>query len=117
MEAAAARVVEQHEREKRYPTFTLEDVAPKPQARAEPPPMRMPTDHCEVAHGRWQRFALEMIGRCVREADGELFAAIKPDYLKMHPVCRPTPDAPATFVDASGREFSTVKCQLVEDEQ
>ena len=114
---AAASVVEERSREKAGRKFSLDDIA-KPEAPPQDAPLvQVPKDHCAIATSKLERFALQMLGRCVRDARGDLFAAIKPDYLKSHPVCEAAADAPPTFVDARGNEYSTTKCRLVVDEQ
>jgi hypothetical protein len=76
----------------------------------------MVRDNCEIAKGLLQRFFVQMRGGCVRDAYGDLFAAIKPDYLKARPVCAETrPEAPGALTSA-GEIVSTVKCELVVQE-
>ena len=113
---AAAGVIAQRQRDGAARSFSLEDLLPPEAPPQDAPLVVVPTDHCAVVHGKLERFAMQMLGRCVRDADGEMFAAIKPDYLKSHPVCAAVADAPATFVDARGHEYSTIKCRLVLDE-
>jgi hypothetical protein len=82
----------------------------------EPPPPPMVRDNCEIAKGLLQRFFVQMRGGCVRDAYGDLFAAIKPDYLKARPVCAETrPEAPGALT-STGEIVSTVKCELVVQE-
>jgi hypothetical protein len=113
---AAVGVVEQRQLDKSARTFSPEDLLPPEAPPQDAPLVVVPTDHCAVVSGKLERFAMQMLGRCVRDADGNMFAAIKPDYLKSHPVCAVVADAPATFLDARGHEYSTAKCRLVLDE-
>jgi hypothetical protein len=79
-----------------------------------PPPM---TDNCVVFKNRFQAMMLAAIGKCVRDARGDLFADARPDYLDEHPVCRETrPDSPGALT-SDGRVISTVKCDLVADDE
>jgi hypothetical protein len=114
---AIASVLEDRERAGDYRTFSLDDVEePEPQ-KIEPAPKPMVTDNCVVATNRFARMAAMMIGRCVREPNGDLFAAAKPAYLDRKPVCRETePDAPGS-VTSDGRVLSTVKCELVAEQE
>ena len=96
-------------------TFSRDDVIeePEPIAPVLPP---LVVDNCVIVKNRLQRFAALMTGRCVREARGDLFALIKPEYLKGHPVCVETrPESPGSFL-SDGTMISTVKCELVADE-
>jgi len=112
-------VLEQRASRREYLTFSLDDLV-KPEPEPDPfasvlPPLVV--DHCLIVKGKLQRFAALMTGRCVREARGDLFAAIKPAYLKAHPVCIETrPDSPGSFL-SDGTQISTVKCELVAGEQ
>jgi len=112
---AVASVIEERARRRAYLTFSLDDVfkEPKPIEPVLPP---LVVDHCVVYKNKLQRFAALMTGRCVREARGDLFALLKPTYLKSHPVCIETrPQAPGSFL-SDGTEVSTVKCELVANE-
>lgn len=95
-----------------YLTFSIDDLVEEPKP-VDPLPLPLVVDNCVIVKGRLARFAALMTGRCVREARGDLFAAIKPAYLKARPVCIETrPDNPGSFL-SDGREISTVKCELV----
>jgi hypothetical protein len=97
-------------------TFSLDDVIEEPEP-AEPVLPPLVVDHCVIVKSKLQRFAALMTGRCVREARGDLFALIKPPYLKSRPICVETrPEAPGSFL-ADGTPISTVKCELVADER
>jgi hypothetical protein len=113
---AVRDVLEQRAHEREYLTFSLEDLVeePEPEEPVLPP---LTVDNCVIVKGKLQRFAALMMGRCVREARGDLFAAIKPAYLRAHPVCVETrPDNPGSFL-SDGRRISTVKCELVANEE
>jgi hypothetical protein len=113
---AVRDVLEQRARERTYLTFSLEDLVEEPEP-SDPVPLPLVVDNCVIVKGRLQRFAALMMGRCVREARADLFAAIKPGYLKAHPVCIETrPDNPGSFL-SDGRQISTVKCELVANEE
>lgn len=114
---AIASVLEEQERNGDYHTFSLDDVEePEPQ-KIEPAPKPMVTDNCVIATNRFARFAAMMIGRCVREPNGDLFADAKPAYLDLEPVCRETrPESPGS-VTSDGRVLSTVKCELVSEQE
>jgi len=110
--AAVASVIAERESPRHYVTFSMDDYFPEPAAPSEsvPPPF---VDDCVLAHGRLQVFMAQMTGRCVRDARGDLFAAIMPAHLTARPVCAEThPDAPGSIL-ADGTEISTVKCELV----
>lgn len=97
-------------------TFSRDDVIEElePVEPALPP---LVVDNCVIVKSKLQRFAALMTGRCVREARGDLFALIKPEYLKGRPVCVETrPESPGSFL-ADGTPISTVKCELVADEK
>jgi len=111
-QSAVHDVLEQRAQQREYLTFSLDDLIKEPEP-AEPvlPPLMV--DSCVIVKGKLQRFAALMMGRCVREARGDLFALIKPAYLKAHPVCIETrPESPGSFL-SDGRQISTVKCELV----
>ncbi len=111
-EKAVHDVLEQRARQREYLTFSLDDLVKEPEP-AEPVLPPLVVDSCVIVKGKLQRFAALMMGRCVREARGDLFALIKPAYLKAHPVCIETrPDSPGSFL-SDGRQISTVKCELV----
>jgi len=113
---AVRDVLVQRAQEREYLTFSLDDVVkePEPEEPVLPPLM---VDNCVIVKGKLQRFAALMMGRCVREARGDLFAAIKPAYLRAHPVCVETrPDNPGSFL-SDGRQISTVKCELVAEDE
>jgi hypothetical protein len=113
---AVRDVLEQRAREREYLTFSLDDLVEEPEP-TDPVPLPLVVDNCVIVKGRLQRFAALMMGRCVREARGDLFAAIKPAYLKARPVCIETrPDNPGSFL-SDGRQISTVKCELVANEE
>jgi hypothetical protein len=112
---AVRDVIRQRATEREYLTFSYDDVfkEPEPEEPVLPP---LVVDQCVIVKGRLQRFAALMTGRCVREARSDLFAAIKPAYLRAHPVCVETrPDNPGSFL-SDGRQISTVKCELVAEE-
>jgi hypothetical protein len=97
-------------------TFSLDDVIEEPEP-VEPTLPPLVVDNCVIAKNKLQRFAALMTGRCVREARGDLFALIKPEYLKTRPVCVEThPESPGSFL-SDGTPISTVKCDLVADER
>jgi hypothetical protein len=113
---AVRDVLEQRSRQREYLTFSLDDVIEEPEP-VEPvlPPLMV--DNCVIVKGKLQRFAALMMGRCVREARSDLFASIKPAYLRAHPVCVETrPDNPGSFL-SDGTQISTVKCELVVDDE
>lgn len=117
-EQAAARVIEQQAREGAYPTFSLDDII-EPRVAPTPPTAiaEAVADPCKVASNKWEKFALQMIGRCVRAARGDLFADIKPGYLRNRPVCEETRPGQAPVLDARGNEISTVKCRLADEDE
>jgi hypothetical protein len=113
---AVREVLNERAQQREYLTFTLDDLVPKPEP-VDPLPLPLVVDNCVIVKGKLQRFAALMMGRCVREARGDLFAAIKPAYLKTHPVCIETrPDNPGSFL-SDGRQISTVKCELVANDE
>jgi hypothetical protein len=113
---AVREVLNERAQQREYLTFTLDDLVPKPEP-VDPVPPPLVVDNCVVVTGKLQRFAALMMGRCVREARGDLFAAIKPAYLKTHPVCIETrPENPGSFL-SDGRQISTVKCELVANDE
>jgi hypothetical protein len=78
----------------------------------EPAPPAM-TSRCVVFKNRFQAALLGMMGVCVRDARDDLFVDGRPPYLDEHPVCRETqPDSPGAVAN-DGRVISTVKCDLV----
>lgn len=110
--AAVASVIAELEGPRHYVTFSADDYVKEPPAPIEPVPPPF-IDDCVIAHGRLQVFMAQMMGRCVRDARGDLFAAIMPAYLTTRPVCKEThPEAPGSVL-ADGSEISTVKCELV----
>jgi hypothetical protein len=110
-------VLEQRAQRRDYLTFSLDDVVKKELEPVDPVRPPLVVDNCVIVKGRLQRFAALMTGRCVREARGDLFAAIKPAYLKSHPVCIETrPENPGSFL-SDGTQISTVKCELVANEE
>lgn len=113
---AVRDVLEQRARERAYLTFSLDDLLKEPEP-VEPAPPSLMVDDCVIVTSKIQRFMALMMGRCTREARSDLFAAIKPAYLKAHPVCIETrPESPGSFL-SDGREISTVKCELVVEEE
>jgi hypothetical protein len=94
--------------------------APEPATLpAESPPSAIAeamSEKCAVVTSRARRFALRMFGLCTREPRDDLFADIKPAYLKSKPVCAETRFGEPAVFDADGNEISTVKCQLVAEE-
>jgi len=117
---AAARVLEQRDREEGYRTFSLDDV-PEGAPREQPSPptaiAEVMKDKCRVVSGRLTRFAMQMLGQCVREARGDLFADIKPAYLRNRPLCAESRPGQPPIMDARGNEISSVKCRLVDDDE
>jgi hypothetical protein len=112
---AVRDVLERRATERQYLTFSLDDVVKEPEP-AEPVLPPLVVDHCVIVKNRLQRFAALMTGRCVREARGDLFALLKPGYLRSHPVCLETrPEAPGSLL-SDGTVISTVKCELVANE-
>jgi hypothetical protein len=109
---AVASLIAERANPRHYVTFSMADVVKEPPAPLEPVPPPF-VDDCVIAHGRLQVFMAQMTGRCVRDARGDLFAALMPDYLNNRPVCRETyPDSPGSVL-SDGTEISTVKCELV----
>jgi hypothetical protein len=97
-------------------TFSKDDVIEEVEPM-EPTLPPLVVDNCVIVKSRLQRFTALMTGRCVREARGDLFALIKPEYLKSHPVCVETrPESPGSFL-SDGRIISTIKCELVANEE
>ena len=115
---AVRGVIENQEHERGYRTFSPDDIAPKkrePDVEPAPPPMVV--DDCVITTSKVKRMMMMMIGRCVRGPRGDLFADIKPFYLKARPVCAETrPEAPGA-VTSTGEVISTVKCELVVDQE
>jgi hypothetical protein len=58
-----------------------------------------------------------MFGICARLPRGDLFADIKPEYLKKRAVCVETRPGEPTAMDARGNEISTVKCELIAEDE
>lgn len=117
---AAESVVQEREREEGYRSFSLDDVdelAP----REEPSPptaiAEVIKDKCVVATSNFKRRALAMFGICARLPRGDLFADIKPEYLKKRAVCVETRPGEPTVMDARGNEISTVKCELIAEDE
>jgi len=109
---AVASVIAERANSRHYVTFSADDLVKEALAPPEPVPPPF-VDDCVIAHGRMQVFMARMMGRCVREARGDLFAAIMPEYLTTRPVCAEThPDSPGSVL-SDGTEISTVKCELV----
>jgi hypothetical protein len=108
---AVASIVAERESPRHYVTFSADDyIAPPAPIEPVPPPF---VDDCVIAHGRLQTFMAQMMGRCVRDARGDLFASIMPEYLTARPQCSEThPESPGSVL-ADGTEISTVKCALV----
>jgi len=101
----------------RYKTLSLSDL---PERKPEPLPIepapKAMTARCVIFKNRFQAALLGMVGICVRDAQGSLFADAQPPYVDEHPVCRETrPDSPGA-VASDGRVISTVKCDLVADD-
>jgi hypothetical protein len=114
---AARAVLEDREREGEYLTFSLEDIEEPEVQKVDPAPKPMVTDNCVITSNKWARMAAMMIGRCVREARGDLFADAMPLYMKARPVCTETqPESPGA-VTSTGEVISTVKCELVAEEE
>jgi hypothetical protein len=97
-----------------YRTFTYDDL---PERKPEPlpiepvPPAKI--DNCAIFKNMFQAAFLGMMGICVRDARGDLFANARPPYMDEKPACRETrPDSPGA-VASDGRVISTVKCDLV----
>ncbi len=110
--AAVASLIAELLSPRHYVTFSADDYIKEPPAPIEPvlPPL---VDDCVIAHGRLQVFMAQMMGRCVRDARGDLFAAIMPEYLTTRPVCKETHPESSGSLLADGTEISTVKCELV----
>jgi hypothetical protein len=109
---AVRSVIAERQGPRHYLAFSLAERANETPAPIEPAPAPF-VDDCVIAQGRLQVFMAQMMGRCVREARGDLFAAIMPDYLTTRPVCVEThPDSPGSVL-RDGTEISTVKCELV----
>ena len=109
-------MLEERSLEESYRTFSLDDIPEDDhgvEERSPPTAIAEAVENpCAIATGRLQRFAMMMIGRCVREARGDLFADIKPGYLTMRPICAESaPEQPALAAERS-REFPTVKCRM-----
>ena len=103
---------------RQYRTFSYDDV-PKPKRQPLPiepvPPAKI--DSCAIFKNIFQAAFLGMMGKCVRDARGDLFAGARPAYLDEHPVCHETrPDSPGA-ITSDGRVISTVKCDLVADDE
>ena len=115
---AVRGVIENRERERGYRAFSPDDIAPrKREPDVEPAPPPMVVDDCVITTSKVKRMMMMMIGRCVRGPRGDLFADIKPFYLKARPVCAETrPEAPGA-VTSTGEVISTVKCELVVDQE
>jgi hypothetical protein len=105
----------------RYRTFSSEDV---PERKPEPLPVepaptamaKVMSSHCKIFKNRFQAALLGMVGICTRDAEDELFANARPLHIDEHAVCRETrPDSPGA-VASDGRVISTVKCELVADD-
>lgn len=118
---AAGSVIEQQTRDTQARSFSYDDLPENeraPKAPTPPTPIAEAIDDpCVIAEGKFERFAARMIGRCVREARGDLFADIEPGYLKKRPVCVDTrdPDADPLLADVDrDSKYSTVKCKLVD---
>jgi hypothetical protein len=113
---AVRDVLEQRASQREYLTFSLDDVLEEPQP-VDPVLPSLVVDDCVIVKGKLQRFMALMMMRCTREARGDLFALIKPGYLKAHPVCIETrPESPGSFL-SDGTPVSTVKCELVAEEE
>jgi hypothetical protein len=113
---AASRVIEARALEESHRTFSLDDIPEDDHGVAPrtPPTAIAETvkDPCAIVRGRLQRFAMQLIGRCVRDARGDLFAHLKPGYLAMLPICEESvPEQPA-LAAARSQEFPTIKCRL-----
>jgi hypothetical protein len=112
---AIESVLEERARGREPLTFSRDDVIEEPEP-IEPALPPLVVNNCVIVKNRLQRFAALMTGRCVREARSDLFALIKPEYLKRHPVCIETrPESPGSFL-SDGTVISTVKCELVADD-
>src|SRR5882672_8060157 len=101
-----------------YRTFTYDDVPkrkPQPLPIEPVPPAKI--DNCAIFKNIFQAALLGMIGKCVRDARSDLFAGARPPYMDEHPVCRETrPDSPGA-ITSDGRVISTVKCDLVAEDE
>src|SRR5262249_8890345 len=108
---AIASIIAERLSPQHYVTFSADDFIPPPaQIEPVPPPF---VDDCVIAQGKLQTFMAQMMGRCVRDARGDLFASIMPEYRTTVPRCAEThPDSPGSVL-ADGTEISTVKCTLV----
>lgn len=108
---AVASIIAERATPHRYVTFSVDDyIVPAAPIEPVPPPF---VDDCVIAHGKLDSFMARMMGRCVRDARGDLFALIMPEYRTTRPLCAEThPESPGSVL-ADGTEISTVKCTLV----
>lgn len=117
---AAASVIEERGSET-YRSFSTEDLPErKPAGDATPPTpiAEVMDDGCVIAKNRFERMMMMMLGRCVREARGDLFADAMPSYLTKRPVCVETrPEGVPAVESASGREYPTVKCRMEDPDE
>lgn len=118
---AAASVI-QEQQEAPHRSFSLADLPERERTEGDAVPptsiAEVMEDGCVIAKNRFQRMAMMLLGRCVREARGDLFADAKPSYLAKLPVCVDTRETDAGPVQsASRREYPTVKCRLVDPEE
>jgi hypothetical protein len=110
------------EQQQAHRSFSFEDLPERerPEGDAVPPTpiAEVMEDGCAIAKNRFQRMTMMLLGRCVREARADLFADAKPSYLAKLPVCVDPHETGADAVrSASGREYPTVKCRLVDPEE
>ena len=114
---AIASVIREHSGEGGRTFPPANRAEPRQPLPIEPAPPPLEISDCSVAKG-FNRFLAQMMGRCVIDEYPNLFAAIKPTYLRARPVCRETqPDSPGA-VTSTGEVISTVKCELVvEDDE
>jgi hypothetical protein len=118
---AAVSVLERQTREEAYRSFSTDDLPERKTAGDGSPPTPLAEvmeDGCAIVKGKLQRMAMMMIGRCVRESRGDLFVDAKPSYLTKRPLCVDTRDPQVAAAEsASGREYSTIKCRLVDADE
>lgn len=135
---AVRSVIEQHERENDYATFSFEDLEHGETPAAEPGPERsvfesdssggpgvLSSSKARSRAGRWVAEKCEritggvsifgLLSLCApNNARSDLFASIKPRYLKARPVCTEV-DQPAAGDDETSSPKKTHDCRLVVD--
>jgi hypothetical protein len=128
---AVAAVLEEQARERGYRTFSLDDVVKATPPAAVPDPVTQKMfDGCHVVKSKLEGMAWGLLGAasggllnalpgfCLRGPHADLFADIKPDYLKKRPFCAEAPGAEAEPLLADARhDIRNVKCRLVSEEE